>query len=103
MIRAVTMALALVASPVQASDNLCKNMGEFAELVMTARQNEMPLSKMLELLASVKNNLPESTAAMRSIVLEAYNEHSYSTKEVQNRVIMEFRNRIETKCHQDYS
>lgn len=92
-IAALIFASVLGLVPVQANEG-CKELGEFAQLVMEHRQNEVPISTLMANLASI-----EGSELWRAIVIEAYKQRSFLSPENKDRAINEFRNEIELLCY----
>lgn len=73
---------------------LCENMGEFAENVMSARHRGVP---MMQLIRVVQQD-PNLAEIGQSIVIAAYQQPAMSTPQNQLRQRREFRNAVETAC-----
>lgn len=77
---------------------ICPIMGETAANIMTARQNEAPISDMREtLLAGISN--PDLRTFFDAMILNAYKKPAYRTQAVQAKVIAEYRNEWELSCY----
>lgn len=75
-------------------DLTCADFGQLAENIMTARQNGVPLSQLMELLGELR-----SIELFEKLVMEAYEQPRYSTKAVQNSTIEDYRNLWELGCY----
>ena len=76
----------------------CSEIGKIAKTIMEGRQIEVPISTMMD---AITSNIEEGDgqAALRKLVILAYEMPSYSTKEMQQSMVAEFRNQIELKCY----
>jgi len=91
----ITAAL-IAAFPFAASsqDLTCADFGDMAENIMTARQNGVPLSQLMDALGELR-----SFELFEKLVMLAYQEPRYSTKAVQNSTIEDYRNLWELGCY----
>lgn len=71
-------------------NDLCKSYGELAQTIMIGRQNQVPLTEILEI-AKVNEDAT-------NIVMMAYKQPAYSSPEMQMKAVREFRNDIELEC-----
>ena len=95
MVRLIlTTALVLIGalSIAEAEEVNCTIIGDLAEKVMSMRQKETPMSSMM---AAV----PEGSEAFRAIIIDAYEQPSFSTPDNQQGAIAEFRNEWELQCY----
>lgn len=76
-------------------DAVCKSWGSLAAKIMELRQTEAPISRVLELVEG-----DDTSKLTREIVLKAYEQPSFLTKENQARATDTFRNEIELRCFQ---
>ena len=83
------MILAAITFPPQGQE-MCKKFGDLAEIIMNARQIEVPISELLE--------ISKRDADAVEAVLEAYKRPAYSTPEMRKQAARRFRNDMETKC-----
>lgn len=72
---------------------ICNMLGNKAELVMLKRQQEYPLSQAL---SDQDNSKLSST--FKKIVMMAYEEPAFRTKENKDLSIKKFRNKVEIMC-----
>lgn len=79
-------------------DDLCNLFGNKAELVMLKRQGEYPLSQVLE---EQNGYSPNFIAPFRKIVMMAYKEPAYRTKDNKLLAIKKFRNKVELMCFEE--
>lgn len=78
---------------------LCTSLGESATYVLLARENGLPLSKVLEL---SQTSTPEMTKFAREMAMMAYDLPHFSTPEMQAKQSQDFRNQIELMCFRAY-
>ncbi|NLS13019.1 hypothetical protein HGP28_08975 [Vibrio sp. SM6] len=76
--------------------DVCRELGDLSVKIMTARQNGIPLSTMLEAL----NDDTAVANHMKQVIIEAYKQPRYSTDEMRARTIEDFRNDVELECFQ---
>jgi len=92
------IATVLLASPAS-SQNLspqdaCTVFGELAASVMTARQNGVPLSRVL----GVMEQEGDTNDLLREIIMGAYEKMRFATPSNQQRAVDDYRNEVETTC-----
>ena len=97
MIFTVLASMALASSSAQ--DAQCKTVGKLARVVMQARQDETPMSKVIEGLVPVGGTYEQM---MRDMILEAYGKAGYGSYEYQSLAVDEFGNAWELRCHKAY-
>ena len=94
---AILLSVLLSTSAAQASepskDETCKRWGDLAAKIMDLRQLEEPMSSVIKLIASDKDS-----KVTRAIIIDAYNQPSYKTKQNQKRATDEYRNKVELEC-----
>ena len=91
MLKAITLALTLVATPLAAEADACSQMGTMAAKIMEVRQIGVAVSKVIEIF---------DDDAMTAIILAAYQVPRFSTDEYQQRAIADFRNEVEVMCYE---
>ena len=87
------------ATPEQIQE-LCTTLGESATYVLLARENGLPLSKVLEL---SETQTPEMTKFAREMAMAAYELPHFSTPEMQAKQSQDFRNQIELTCFKAFA
>ena len=78
-------------------DEMCGTYHDMAEAVMTSRQNEVPLAKVMAFFSDAPE---EARDIIDGIVMAAYEEPGYSTPEYQQKAAAEFANRVALECYQ---
>lgn len=86
-------------------DSACNQIGEIAESIMRARQNNMPISRLIarnnETIGSKSDTASvEYAAILRGLILVAYEASPYSTPKFQDDEVADFRNDAEYTCFQ---
>lgn len=98
---ALVVSLACYAAPgaldAQVVDE-CEAVGRLAAKIMQTRQNETPLSTVLELFDK-QQGTPEYKAAIRRVVLAAYDQPAMRTDANKENQVASFRNVVETECY----
>ncbi len=74
--------------------DFCKALGDYAETIMTNRQEGVSLSSTIGL---VKDS--DIAEIQRKIILAAYEEPRWATEETKKEAIEDFRNDIELECY----
>ena len=83
-------------------DAFCQNIGELASNVMTMRQMDVPMTKVMAIInthasdASVDQN---SVSFARNLVIKAYERPSFSTEQYVQKAVIDFRNEVEVACY----
>lgn len=72
-------------------DQACEKLGTFAAAAMRARQYGEPMSSHSEL-------MKEAPSETNDFVTAAYEYPRYSTPELQQKAVIEFRNLVESNC-----
>jgi hypothetical protein len=85
------------AAAIAATDDLCKSLGKSGELTMRSRQQGVDMSAVMEL----ANKAGPMKQVLRHMIIDAYDEPQYSSKEMQDRVIKEFSNQAQLKCYKN--
>jgi translation initiation factor 2B subunit (eIF-2B alpha/beta/delta family) len=80
----------------ESDSEFCYNIEEIARSVMSARQSNVSMSKVMKIMAE---NFPDNMELMRSIVIQAYEKPAYSTAQYQKREIDEYANHWATVCY----
>lgn len=76
------------------NDQLCAGWGGLAAKIMELRQNEVPMSRVMEIAAGNSDDTRE-----RNVVIAAYNEPAYGSDTAKQKAIDAFRNKIEHECY----
>jgi hypothetical protein len=87
-------------------DSLCVTLGDTAEIIMSARQTEVPISKLMANIeiASAKVGMTDDFKnATRNLIISAYESAAFSTQEYRDKAIREFRSTQETACYRTMS
>ncbi|KAB2758249.1 hypothetical protein [Brucella anthropi] len=93
LITAVLLSTSAAQASEQSKDETCKKWGDLAAKIMDLRQLEEPMSSVIKLIASDKES-----KITRAIIIDAYNQPSYKTKQNQKRATDEYRNKVELEC-----
>jgi hypothetical protein len=72
--------------------------GRFAEQTMMARQNGVPIQKILD--AAATADAVPMRKGLRALAIQAWDQPRYVTKEMQDRAISEFRDQTQVSCMQ---
>lgn len=91
MLKPITFALTLAASPLTAETDVCAQAGSLAAKIMEARQVGVPVSAVISIFEDDN---------MTAIILAAYQTPRFSSDEYQQRAIADFRNEIEVICYE---
>lgn len=75
---------------------VCTNWSELAETIMIKRQAGISMSDVMNV--AIKNN----DTMLESIIIEAYDDPRYITKDMQERIIEDFKNKIYLRCAKAY-
>ena len=97
------MALAAQSQPSEHQarvDQKCAQVGDAAERIMTTRQAEVPMSKVMAAAAKVPEGWRDT---LRQIIASAYEKPSYYTPQAKAEEVMRFRNEWEAACYRDLS
>lgn len=75
----------------------CQSLAKISEAIMTARQNNMPMIQVVEVLKSTE--FPEAiSSAILSLISIAYKSPRYSTERMQKNAITDFQNKVFNSC-----
>lgn len=85
---------AALSSPAYATD--CKELGDLAHVIMKYRQKGGELSNLIEKIGS-------DSAAIRTMILDAFSQPRYHSETVQQTAAVDFRNRYEAACYSSKS
>ena len=101
-IKAGILALTLVVSlPTLASESIdvgiCEEVEPLARSVMYARQNDMSLKRLMQILTESADSAPILGLA-RKLALDAYSQDNYATKEMKQKAINKFANQYYLAC-----
>jgi len=95
---AILLAILFSTSTAQAGgptkDELCAGWGKLAAKAMELRQMDAPMS---DLMKDADNK--EIAEAQRAVIVAAYNEPSFMSKEGKQKAVDTFRNKIELDCY----
>ena len=95
------MALAAQSQPTDDQarlDQKCAEVGDAAERIMTTRQSEVPMSKVMAAAAKVPEGWRDT---LRRIVVSAYEKPTYYSPQAKAEEVMRFRNEWEAACYRD--
>ena len=81
----------------QETEDVCAVMGDIAQNIMTARQNERPMSDVMQVMKH--DTEPAVHPVIRALIIDAYRQPGYSTEENQKNAIDSFRNAAELACY----
>lgn len=91
---------ALAPSVVAAQDaHVCPTLGLLAESVMEARQEQVPMSHLLDLMAAGSSD-PIALGLTRAIIMDAYSQPGFLVPANQQRSIAAFRVDVEFACYE---
>ena len=97
LITAIAISTTLLTTSVQANsgkDEFCEAISGFASMVMTSRQDGVPIQLML----AVANGSDTIHRLMKKITVDAYESPAYSTSSVRQKSITEFENKWTVYC-----
>mgnify|MGYP000040441913 FL=1 len=93
MLKAITLALTLVATPLAAeTKDTCLSVGTLATSVMQARQAGVDLGRAMEIAGD--------SSSIQAMVLMAYGEPRFSTDEYQQNAVADFANTWMLSCYE---
>lgn len=72
------------------ANEACKNIYDFATVVMNARQNSAPIMKVIELV--------KDSPALQKIIISAYEQPLYNTERFKKEATEEFANALYIQC-----
>lgn len=75
-------------------DEYCASWGRLASKIMELRQDEAPMSNVMEIATGGSTDASE-----RNIVMAAYNEPAYGSDAAKQKAVDAFRNKIELQCY----
>lgn len=90
----VVISAVLTLPSVARSSEFCEAVGLYAGAIMGQRQRAVPLQEKLAALDPTKVAARE----MREIILEAYSQPHYLTKEAQDRAVQDFQDNKQLAC-----
>ena len=73
----------------------CEQVGELAELIMSLRQKETPMSQMMSAMGAEGDIHP----FVRAVILDAYDRPAYLSSDAQREAALRFRNDAERICY----
>ena len=95
LLATAVMAIYVTSAQAATVEDLCPAIGEIAENIMTARQNNMPMSEVMAIVAQ-----GEAIAGLaREMVIIAYDKPKFDLPDYQSRSISSFRNDMESVCY----
>lgn len=77
---------------------LCSAINQLAGSIMTSRQNGVPMEKAMTAMNSVSTTDGKVQETINNMVMDAYQRPYYSSKELQQREVVEFQNRWYMQC-----
>ncbi len=84
------------ATPEQ-KEQLCIKFNEVATMIMTKRQQGVPLGALLKM---VSENPGPAADPVKSLVIAAYKQPMFQTPEIQQRTILEFGDKVRVECEE---
>ena len=78
-------------------DGVCSSFESFAATVMEKRQGGVRMQVMMEIVNSGEAS-PQLTEVMRGIVINAYEQPNWNSKEMERGAVREFRNEVYLEC-----
>lgn len=75
------------------TDGLCTSVSTTAAEIMKARQNGVPMSKLIEIFKK------DDAAIFRRLTISAYESPRYSTESIQEKSIQDFENKAFLDCY----
>lgn len=99
-VSAVLVILYIICSPSFVFSNTagCSDIGAVAAQIMENRQIGVPISQIMDAIMGAIEDA-DSQAAYKEVVILAYEQPSYSTEEMRQSMVSEFRNQIELQCY----
>ncbi|QWK80044.1 hypothetical protein [Ochrobactrum sp. BTU1] len=94
LISALLTATSAWADDKASTDKLCAGWGGLAAKIMELRQDEAPMSRVMEIAAGSADDTRE-----RNVVMAAYNEPAYGSDGAKQEAVDAFRNKIELECY----
>ena len=76
--------------------DVCAPLAKIAEQIMTARQNQTPITTVMDVMTTVDD--ANEQALMRALVLAAYEEPAFSSDRYKAKAIVEFQNKTYLAC-----
>jgi hypothetical protein len=77
----------------------CKAYGEYARTVMGSRQQEMPMSKLIDLIDASRDMDEAGKNVLRSLIIAAYEQPAFSTEKYKRNAVASFGNAAEVSCY----
>jgi len=78
----------------EADDGRCEKVAELAEMIMSARQEGVPMVAMMK-----SNSQGEGASELsRMLIIAAYEKPGFSTKENRSRAVVDFQNDVYLQC-----
>ncbi len=94
MLAAVLTATSAWADDTVSNDQLCAGWGGLAAKIMELRQDEAPMSDLMNGASS-----EAISQAQRAVITAAYNEPAYGSTAAKQKAVDAFRNKIELECY----
>lgn len=88
---ALSALLTLTAQAEEKPKHVCESIGDLAEVIMQKRQGGADLTEIL--------GLAGDNAAIRGMVLSAYEEANYNSQQYKNKAIRDFKERFVLACY----
>lgn len=101
-IKSFSLPLALVMSTNTAQAEVCSDLGALAEIIMKVRQDGVALSTLMPAITSSIEDTDDNQIVIKiakTAVLAAYEIPRYSSSDIRNDTIADFRNKMELECY----
>ena len=93
MLKAILVAASVnPTAPTAETEDRCEAIGELAGSIMTARQEGVPLSRMM--------GIANGNEGIIALVLQAYGQPRFSTNTVRMEAVADFHNQVELICYE---
>jgi hypothetical protein len=77
----------------------CKAYGKYARTVMDGRQQEVPMSQLMDVLDTSRDISEAGKNMLRSLVIAAYEQPAFSTEKNKRNAVASFGNAAEVSCY----
>jgi len=85
----------------QALDTFCSSISTLATSIMRSRQNGLPLTTLMDVVA-LKSKEAMTGDMARRMILQAYDQPRFSTDSYKARAVIDFANEAALECHQTF-
>jgi hypothetical protein len=103
--KGIALSIILISSSVFAEENdiysLCSDLSGLSNKIMTARQNGVAMSKLME---AMTNKVPDEQLnnIVRELIISAYETSRYNSEEIKARKISDFENETYLSCIKEF-